>query len=117
MRYQHIAVGSKDSEMPFLELVAIAVHSIAVDLFKLGLGLTKYAAQPSDGNHSEEDWSGRRFWPFHVRDYILREYPDGPADTAGYWAKNCKFYELSEDETASLLRFLQTENLQDDNFA
>lgn len=74
--------------MPFLELVAVATHTIAVNLYKLDLGLHKHAAQPSGENSKKNDQLGRWSLPFCVRFYARKEYPDGPADAAGYWAEN-----------------------------
>ncbi|KAL2272638.1 hypothetical protein FJTKL_06252 [Diaporthe vaccinii] len=34
-RYQDTPVGSKASKMPFVELVAVTIHNVAVELFKL----------------------------------------------------------------------------------
>lgn len=88
-RYQHTPVGSKASKMPFLELVAVAIHSIAVQLFNADTGLHKDAVWPSDETYRKNNLGPRWPTPFSLFDYALwDQYPDGPADAAGYWAEN-----------------------------
>ncbi|KAL1867496.1 hypothetical protein Daus18300_006340 [Diaporthe australafricana] len=148
-RYQNTPVGSKASKMPFIELVAVAVHSIAVELMNLDVGLHKDATRPSEEASVENTCSRRRATPFKLRFYSTPEqYPDGAAEMAGYWAEDRIFggvvlfgrgedgtgydgvwlhshrtrvtrriYELTEDQRLSLLRFLEKEQMEDDDSA
>lgn len=78
-----------------IELVAVAVHSIAVELFKLeSLGPHKKDTPcPINDPHAHAEPHVRlRFppWPtsFAVNSYTdVEQYPDGVADLAGYWAE------------------------------
>lgn len=75
--------------MPFLELAAVTIHNIAVELFKLvNGGFHKDIIWPSDEAYREQNWS--RFpTPFCLLHYSKPEqYPDGIADLAGYWAED-----------------------------
>lgn len=75
--------------MPFLELTAVTIHHIAVELFKLvNGGFRKDVIWPSDEAYRERAWSE---WPtpFCLLHYSKPEqYPDGIADLAGYWAED-----------------------------
>lgn len=86
--YQNEPVGSKASRLPFIELVAVAVHAIAAKLFKLDTSLHKEDKWPSD-----EYYKSNRFvrWatPFSVIYYDKpNRFPDGIADVVGYWAED-----------------------------
>lgn len=102
-RYQGAALGSREFKMRLVELVAAAIHQIAILLF-----------QSDDKVHSKEDihavvsWRKEPEWLlFTHRTRVLREYPDpeptlfyhvkyldhhqyphGLADVAGYWAED-----------------------------
>ncbi|KAG8163372.1 hypothetical protein KVR01_006669 [Diaporthe batatas] len=88
-QYQNTPIGSKASKMPFLELVAVTIHNIAVELFKLvNGGFHKDVIWPSDEAYQERNWS-RWPTPFCLLHYSKPEqYPDGIADLAGYWAED-----------------------------
>lgn len=45
-RYQAVPVGSKSSKLPLIELIAVAVHALAVQVFK----------EVKGGFHSPEEW-------------------------------------------------------------
>lgn len=73
--------------MPFVELIAVTIHSIAAHLFKLADGgFHKNAVWPSDEAYQQKNLSK---WPtpFSVLFYSMQNYPDGLADMAGYWAE------------------------------
>jgi len=92
--YQDSTPGTRVFQTRLIELVAVAVHQLAVRLFKLDSSVHK-----DDGLSS---WAPPRddifFWEFHpngppptlfrhwwYRDYD--QYPDGIADGVGYWAE------------------------------
>ncbi|KAK4041494.1 hypothetical protein C8A01DRAFT_14737 [Parachaetomium inaequale] len=102
-RYQDATPGSREFKMRLVELVAAAIHQIAILLF-----------QSDDKLHSKEDiddvvsWKKESEWVvFSPRHRVLQEYPDprptlfyhaayvdyqqyphGLADVAGYWAED-----------------------------
>lgn len=88
-RYQDTPVGSRASKLPFLELVAVTIHSIAVELFKLvDGGFHQNAVWPSDEAYHEE-YRSRRPPPFYLLHYSNpNQYPDGIAGVAAYWAED-----------------------------
>ncbi|KAK7720728.1 hypothetical protein SLS63_009722 [Diaporthe eres] len=147
-RYQAVPVGSRASQPVLIELVAVAVHAIAVKLFKLdshGPHKKDTPCPVKDPYAEAEADIRRRFqpWPtsFAVTSYTdVEQYPDGVADLAGYWAESLIFggvvlfgrgesgsgydgvwfhshrkdatrriYALTDDQTATLLRFLTRE--------
>lgn len=75
--------------MPFLELVAVIIHNIAVELFKLvDGGFHKNTVWPSDEAYREHNWS-RWPTPFCLLHYSKpKQYPDGISDVTGYWAED-----------------------------
>lgn len=78
-----------------IELVAVAVHAIAVELFKLDSHGPHKKDTPcpiNDPHAHAEPYVRLRFppWPtsFAVNSYTdVEQYPDGFADLAGYWAE------------------------------
>lgn len=91
-RYQDAPAGSK---LPLLELVAVAIQTIAADLFELDGALhkrdtpcTRYKGDESD------DISRLPPWPtvFAVCSYTdPAQFPRRVADLAGYWAEDIIF--------------------------
>lgn len=75
--------------MPFVELVAVTIHNVAVELFKLvGGGFHKNTVWPSDEAYRKQNWS-RWPTPFCLLHYSKpTQYPAGIADLTGYWAED-----------------------------
>ncbi|KAG8164179.1 hypothetical protein KVR01_006097 [Diaporthe batatas] len=117
-RYQSVPVGSKASKLPLIELIAVAVHALAVEVFT-------QMATPFSLWYNFDD---------------PKQYPHGVADVAAYWAEDRIFggvvlfgrgksgkeqdgvwfhshrrrvtlhiYALREDQVASLTQFLESE--------
>ncbi|KAK3682229.1 hypothetical protein B0T22DRAFT_413389 [Podospora appendiculata] len=94
--YRASSPGSRAFKTRLIEMTAVAVHAIAVYLFKLGTSL-----HTEDGigiwvpSKHEDDVLFWRFnpegaWPTLFRHawYVNHErYPDGVADMVGYWAE------------------------------
>lgn len=95
-RYQDIPAGSRASKLPFIELVAVAVHRIAVLVHKEG-SLHKhkdFTFKEDRLCHNGGSGSFFKYYPtpFCLYDYSdPAQYPDGVADIAGYWAENWIF--------------------------
>lgn len=89
-RYQSIPVGSRASKLPFIELVAVAVHTTAAHLFKeVDGGLHQNEKYPSDEYYKAYSWRRRKPTPFSLWRYDDPEqYPEGNADIAAYWAED-----------------------------
>ncbi|KAG8161472.1 hypothetical protein KVR01_008459 [Diaporthe batatas] len=89
-RYQSAPVGSRVSKMPFIELIAVAIHTTAAHLFKeVNGGLHQNEEYPSEEWYKE--FCDRRWkpTPFSLWRYDdPKQYPDGIADIAGYWAED-----------------------------
>ncbi|KAJ3546900.1 hypothetical protein NM208_g1782 [Fusarium decemcellulare] len=96
--FQRSSPGSKEFHLRLIEMVAVAVHQIAVLTFDLDESLHK-----NDGVTSWEPPKDPRASPLpsHLRDlpspitlfyhtaYSLKErYPNGIGDMVGYWAEN-----------------------------
>lgn len=95
-RYQGLPAGSRASKLPFVELVAVAIHRIAVLLYQLG-SMHKDKGLPVEENRlcfTGRNEAYRRYYPtpFCLHEYADPEqYPDGVADITGYWAENWIF--------------------------
>lgn len=95
-RYQGIPAGSRASKLPLVELVAVAIHRIAVLLYRQG-SMHKEAGLPVEENRlcsNRADGPNRQYYPtpFFLDEYGDPErYPEGVADVAGYWAENWIF--------------------------
>lgn len=89
-RYQFAPVGSSLSRLPFIELIAVAVHTTAAYLFKeVNGGLHQNEKYPSDEWYKEFSHRRRKPSPFSLWLYDdPGQYPDGNADVAGYWAED-----------------------------
>ncbi|KAJ0123807.1 hypothetical protein J7T55_012277 [Diaporthe amygdali] len=141
-RYQSAPIGSRASKLPLIELIAVAVHTIAAQHFKqVNGGLHRNEKYPSDEYYAQFTWRRRKPTPFSLWRYDDPEqYPDGNADIAAYWAEDQIFggivlfdrgesgseqngvwfhssrrritnhvYALRDEQTASLLLFLESE--------
>ncbi|KAG8164394.1 hypothetical protein KVR01_006312 [Diaporthe batatas] len=91
-RYQNIPAGSRASKLPFIELVAVAIHRIA----GLAHGQGKVHKLPVEEDRlcndgSSEPYRNYYLTPFCLKEYANPEYPDGVADIVGYWAENWIF--------------------------
>ncbi|KAG8166868.1 hypothetical protein KVR01_002557 [Diaporthe batatas] len=91
-RYQNIPAGSRASKLPFIELIVVAVHRLAVLIHREG-NLHKEKDPTFDQGRPFHRWSGKPYpTPFCLIHYSDPEqYPDGVADLAGYWAENWIF--------------------------
>ncbi|KAL8324045.1 hypothetical protein RB597_007662 [Gaeumannomyces tritici] len=93
LAYQAAGLGSRAFNTRLIELVALAVHQIAVILFNLDTSLHK-----EDGVIEwvppKDDW---RYWDKHLNGplptlmyhpwYVdFEQYPEGAADMVGFWA-------------------------------
>lgn len=91
-RYQVKPAGSRESKLPFLELIAVAIHRIAVLLYNQG---SFHKECDPTVEESRLCYSFRPHYyptPFCLDQYSDPEqYPDGVADVAGYWAENWIF--------------------------
>ncbi|KAH9991313.1 hypothetical protein F4779DRAFT_249005 [Xylariaceae sp. FL0662B] len=92
--YRISAPGSRTFQMRLIELAAVAIHQIAVQLYKLGTSLHK-----DDGITSWEPPKDHPIWfynpdgapptLFQHRQYrYYDQYPDGIADGVAYWAES-----------------------------
>ncbi|KAF4856183.1 hypothetical protein CGCSCA4_v000797 [Colletotrichum siamense] len=92
--YRGASVGSRAFKVRLIELVAVAVHQIAVQIFKLDTSLHK-----EDGIASWKPPKDDLFWEFypegswptlfrHEWYHDHDQYPDGIADMVGYWAES-----------------------------
>ncbi|KAG6358643.1 hypothetical protein INS49_012161 [Diaporthe citri] len=94
-RYQEVPAGSRASKLPLLELVAVAVHTIAAELFGLD-GAFHKRDTPCTSHRGDEgdDISRIPPWPttFAVVGFTdTNRFPAGIADVAGYWAEDIIF--------------------------
>lgn len=89
-RYQFAPVGSRASKLPLIELVVVAVHAIAVQIFKqVDGGFHRDEKYPDDDFYKKYSWCRRKPTPFSLWRYDDPEqYPDGNADIAGYWVED-----------------------------
>lgn len=95
-RYQEVPAGSRASKLPLLELVAVAIHHIAAELFRLDGAFHKRDTPCTSLKGDEGDDIRRCFppWPttFAVVGFTDTErFPAGIADVAGYWAEDVIF--------------------------
>ncbi|KAH0438190.1 alcohol dehydrogenase [Colletotrichum camelliae] len=92
--YRAASLGSRAFKVRLIELVAIAVHQIAVQIFKLDTSLHK-----EDGIASWKPPKNDLFWEFcpegawptlfrHEWYHDHDQYPNGIADMVGYWAES-----------------------------
>lgn len=101
--YQDASFGSRDFKYRLVELVAVAVHQIAVLLFQLQPKLHTGDIDSVVSWKEEARWvtleGGRRIFEeplfeprptlfFHVDYMDYDQYPDGLGDVAGYWAED-----------------------------
>lgn len=95
-RYQGIPAGSRASKLPFVELIAVAIHRIAVLLYRQG-SMHKETGLPVEENRLCSDRAHGPNRHYHPTPFCLHEYadperyPEGVADITGYWAENCIF--------------------------
>ncbi|KAL1869603.1 hypothetical protein Daus18300_005457 [Diaporthe australafricana] len=91
-RYQSSPVGSRASKLPLIELIAVAVHALAVQVFKgVNGGFHKHEEWPNDGYYDEKPiMRVRKPTPFilWLTFDAPEQYPDGIADIAAYWAED-----------------------------
>ncbi|KAK1764961.1 hypothetical protein QBC33DRAFT_579903 [Phialemonium atrogriseum] len=91
--YRVASPGSRAFKTRLIEMIAVAIHEIAVQLFKLGTSL--HTNDPiASWVPAKDDMFWRFFpqgaWPtlFRHRWYVDDDqYPDGVADVVGYWAE------------------------------
>lgn len=89
-RYQNAPVGSRASKIPLTELVAIAIHRLAIMLYKSGNLLKE-----RDLQGDQLCWSSRDKTLVYPTPFVLYEYAstaqyieEGVAELPGYWAEN-----------------------------
>ncbi|KAH6649497.1 hypothetical protein F5144DRAFT_588200 [Chaetomium tenue] len=92
--YRGCAPGSRGFKSRLVEMVAVAVHQIAVILFELDTslhkndGVTEWAPPKSDSFYWSQHPNGPAPTLFHHEWYKDHEqYPRGVADMVGYWAE------------------------------
>lgn len=75
--------------MPFLDLIAVTIHNMAAELYKLvDGGFHKNTVWPGDEAYQERNRSAFST-PFCLLRYSKPEqYPEGTADMVGYWAED-----------------------------
>ncbi|KAH8768864.1 hypothetical protein F5883DRAFT_417533 [Diaporthe sp. PMI_573] len=91
-RYQSAPVGLKASKIPLIELIAVALHVLAVQVFlEVDGGFHKHETWPSDDYYDENPIMRRK----KPTPFILwltfdtpEQYSDGVADMAAYWAED-----------------------------
>ncbi|KAJ0117023.1 hypothetical protein J7T55_003439 [Diaporthe amygdali] len=91
-RYQNTPVGSRVSKLPLVELIAVALHELAVHVFKKADGgFHKYDKYPDDTYYEEKPFTRKR----KPTPFLLwltfdepNQLPDGVADIAAYWAED-----------------------------
>lgn len=91
-RYQEIPAGSRASKLPLLELIVVAVHTIAVELFELDEG--SHRRDTPCTSYKDGEVPRIKPWPtmFAVRAYTnTKQFSRGVADVAGYWAEDIIF--------------------------
>ncbi|RSL58342.1 hypothetical protein CEP53_006170 [Fusarium sp. AF-6] len=95
LAYQAAALGSRAFKVALIEMIAIAVHQIAVIIFRLDTGLHKddgitgWQAPKSDEFYWELWPNGPLPTLFQHPWYIdYKQYPNGVADMVGYWAES-----------------------------
>lgn len=100
--YQNSEIGSLEFKMRLVELVAVAIHYIAMLLFQLQPKLHDGDIESVLSWKKEAEWEtirGRRRliieYPdpkptmfFHIEYMDYDQYPNGLADVAGYWAED-----------------------------
>lgn len=93
-KYQAASLGSRAFKTCLIEMVAIAIHQIAVDLYKLDLDLgnhkdlVTWAAPISLKGFYQVYPTGQLPTLFMHKSYRdFEQYPNGVADIVGYWAE------------------------------
>lgn len=101
--YQDADIGSLEFKYRLVELVAVAIHQIAVLLFQLQPKLHNGDIESVVAWKKEARWvtleGGRRIFEeplfepgptlfFHIEYMDYDQYPNGVADIAGYWAED-----------------------------
>lgn len=88
-RYQDLPAGSKASRMHLVELVAVAIHRIAVMLYKRGNSLGDKGLQGDRLCWNCVDEALFYSTPFVLLEYAdPAQYPEGVAELPGYWAED-----------------------------
>lgn len=92
-RYQSIPVGSKASKLALIELIAVAVHTLAVQVFtEVDGGFHKHEKWPSDDYYNADPIMMREKKPTTFLLWLTfdtpEQYPNGVADVAAYWAED-----------------------------
>lgn len=118
-RYQAIPAGSSESTLPLIELVAVAIHHIAVLLYKMenfhrasGIQMDRICSSTVRGKTTFHPT------PFCLYDYADPvQYPEGVAELPGYWAEDRIFGGVvlfgrgdSGTEVITEHRFMQTDS-------
>ncbi|CAJ2500533.1 Uu.00g033860.m01.CDS01 [Anthostomella pinea] len=119
--FQDSEAGSNEFELRLFELVAIACHQIAVQLYQLDDGVHKHQehetwqAEAVSRLPKDRPYAGRllppatAFWHWHYK--ASHQYPNGIADVVGYWAEAKIFggvvvFDRGETETEAKRVFL-----------
>jgi hypothetical protein len=92
-RYQSVPVGSRASKLPLVELIAVAVHALAVQVFtEVDGGFHKHEKWPSDDYYFADPIMPREKKPTPFLLWTTydspKQYPNGVADVAAYWAED-----------------------------
>lgn len=87
-RFQSIPADSRASHLPLIELIARAIHRVAVLLFQLDDTCHKNEShvgkRPADAAHCPTHPTPFTIWCYRFPE----QYPDGVADLVGYWAED-----------------------------
>jgi len=94
-RYQDSKAGSNESELLLLEIIAIAIHEIAILLFR-DFSHTSHTPEereealkqlPPGASRNRVMLKARPVDLYHSRYLNWEQYPTGVADMVGYWAE------------------------------
>ncbi|ROW04699.1 hypothetical protein VMCG_04792 [Cytospora schulzeri] len=90
-RYQRNTASSKASRLHLIELVVIAIHRIAIQVYKIGTPLKERGLQEDQLCYSSDRYKMR----YYPTPFVLRQYADpkqyreeGIAELPGYWAED-----------------------------
>lgn len=89
-RYQDTPVGSRASQLPLIELVAVTIHRLATLLYKSGSYLKERDLQEDQLCCSARDETHPYPTPFVLHEYgdVAQYKEEGVAEMPGYWAED-----------------------------
>ncbi|RFU26480.1 hypothetical protein B7463_g9869, partial [Scytalidium lignicola] len=91
--YKNASVGDDIFNIRLLEMTAVAIHQIAVQLFKRDESLHKHDGataweRPDSAYANDRVWDPHPTLFHHVYYVCYNQYPEGVADMVRYWAEN-----------------------------